>query len=584
MNNEYPLKAIIGCYRSAPEQAIILARKKTELYSALHKYFGYLDFKPSQEAIVGALLEHRSLLAVLPTGHGKSLCYQLPTLMQDDLTIVVSPLISLMKDQIDQLRSRGIVEVAFINSSLSLSEQRREISRIMKGNIKLLYVAPERFRSHAFTQELAHCRLNLFVIDEAHCVSLWGHDFRPSYLALKETLRILRPAAIALFTATATKEVEVDILQQLGLEHVEKFSISVARPNLYFHVRKVKSYNDKFRELSTLLDGLTGKGIIYVARKREAQEIAIFLRNLGIAADFYHAGRSDGERRKVQERFFDDSINGLRVVAATNAFGLGIDKRDIRFIIHFSIPGSLEAYYQETGRAGRDGLPAQCVLFYCEKDRSLQEWFIKENMLSKKELSKLLCAVETTPAVGQFHWLIPADLEWQTGLDQTKLMVGLSHLQRLGFVRQYQNICQEVKLHDVSSQNFMKTGGIINTFEFCRTQKISPTEWMSWLYDAQWRGELHFFGVENCWLVECLRPSSELIEIIEMQLGMIDLRKQKQRQLEQMLLYTITPNCRDLTIRRYFGELIEEKYRCERCDNCNPRNADFLLKSIGSVL
>ncbi len=582
MNDD--LKKLLGAIDQRLQKPSAPPAKKTGLREALQKHFGYADFKPKQEAIIAALLERRSLLAVLPTGHGKSLCYQLPALVQEGLTVVVSPLISLMKDQIDQLSKRGITQVAFINSSLSLNEQRREMARVKNGGVKLLYVAPERFRSRAFTEELARCRLSLFVIDEAHCVSQWGHDFRPSYLALKETLRILHPPAVALFTATATPEVEADILQQLGLERVEKFAGSVARANLHFHVHKVDSEAGKFHSLAKLVEEFSGKGIIYVSRRREAEEVAAFLKKLGIAADFYHAGRSDVERRQVQERFFDDGIKGLRVVAATNAFGLGIDKRDIRFVIHFNIPGSLEAYYQEAGRAGRDDLPAQCVLLYWEEDRGLQEWFIKESLLSKTELSKLLRAVEATPTVEKFHWLAPADLEWQTGLDNTKLAVGLSHLQRLGFIRQHPHICREVKVTVHGDSQFataiMKAGGTLDTREFCRAQQVSPAEWMAQLYDAQWRGELHFFGVEDCWLVECLRPSVELAAITEAQLGMHDLERQKQRRLEQMLLYAITRDCRELIIRRYFGEAVSEKDRCGRCDNCDPtRKAVFSSSS-----
>ncbi|MDZ7289435.1 MAG: RecQ family ATP-dependent DNA helicase [candidate division KSB1 bacterium] len=576
MNDD--LKKLLGAIDQRLQKPLAPPEKRESLRQALRQHFGYEDFKPQQEAIITALLERRSVLAVLPTGHGKSLCYQLPALMQEGLTVVVSPLISLMKDQVDQLHRRGLAQVAFINSSLSLEQQRREMARTKDGSVKLLYVAPERFRSRAFTEELARRPLRLFVIDEAHCVSQWGHDFRPSYLALKETLRILQPPAVALFTATATPEVENDILQQLGLARVEKFVGSVARANLHFHVHKVDSEADKFRLLAALLTELSGKGIIYVSRKREAEEVAAFLRNLDITADFYHAGRNSDERQRVQERFFDDSAQGLRIVAATNAFGLGIDKRDIRFVIHFNMPGSLEAYYQEAGRAGRDDLPAHCILLYWEEDLGLQEWFIKNDLISKADLVKLLRAVEQAPAVAKFRWLAPADLEWQTGLDNTKLNVGLSHLQRLGFVRQHPHICREIKVSIAEGSakdsaflfSLKKAGRQINTREFCQTHHVSPVEWMAQLYDAQWRGELQFYGVEDCWLVECLRPSAELAAITETQLGMQDLERQKKRRLEQMWLYAISSDCRELIIRRYFGETVTEKDRCGRCDNCKP--------------
>jgi superfamily II DNA helicase RecQ len=329
------------------------------------------------------------------------------------------------------------------------------------------------------------------------------------------------------------------------------------------------------------MDEVAGKGIIYTSRRREAGEAAAFLQNLGIAADFYHAGRSDDERRQVQEKFFDDSARGLRIVAATSAFGLGIDKRDIRLVIHFSLPGSLEAYYQEAGRAGRDGLPAHCALLYWEEDRGLQEWFIKQDLVTKPELTKILRAAEAAPAFEKFRWLVPAELQWQTGLDNTKLAVGLSQLQRLGFVRQHPHICREVNIvvqnSDAGASTFVmsmkKAGAVVNTLDFCRAHNVSPMEWMAQLYDAQWRGELQFHGVEDCWLVECLQPSAELATITETQLGMRDLEMQKKRRLDQMVLYAIAPDCRELLIRRYFGEKVTTWNRCGRCDNCNPKHS-----------
>lgn len=590
MNDD--LKKLLGAIDQRLRPPTASPAKHNELREALQKYFGFAEFRPQQEAIITALLERRSLLAVLPTGHGKSVCYQLPALLQEGLTIVVSPLISLMKDQVDQLRRRGLDEVAFINSSLSFREQRREMARAKAGGVKLLYVAPERFRSRAFAEELSRLPLSMFVIDEAHCVSQWGHDFRPSYLALKETLRFLQPPAIALFTATATAEVESDILRQLGLDAVEKFVGSVARDNLHFRMHKVASEADKFRALAALVEKFSGKGIIYVSRRREAEEVAAFLRSLGIAADFYHAGRSAEERSRIQERFFDDSESGLRLVAATNAFGLGIDKSNIRFVIHFSLPGSLEAYYQEAGRAGRDGLPAQCVLLYWDEDRGLQKWFIKESLMSKDELTRLLRAIEAALPFEKFRWLSPADLEWDTGLDNTKLTVGLSHLQRLGFIRQHPHICREIRIdrHDSHTANptsefLIQVGAsVLNTHEYCRDQRISPVACMAQLYDAQWRGELEFSGVEDCWLVECVRGPAELAAVTETQLGMRDLERQKQRRLEQMLLYAMAHDCRELMIRRYFGEQVAAQDRCGRCDDCDPGSHAFLASPADSSI
>jgi ATP-dependent DNA helicase RecQ len=321
--------------------------EEDELLASLTRYFGYTSFRDKQREIIEAILKGSNVLAAFPTGYGKSLCYQLPALMLPGLTVVVSPLISLMKDQVDGLKQRGVHEVAQINSSLRLDEYQWEFGRLTRGEVKLLYIAPERLRSHRFLDLLDSLSISLFAIDEAHCISQWGHDFRPAYLGLRDAIQALHPHTIALFTATATPEVQEDIFSALGIdgESCRKFSRSVERPNLKFSVYESADDTAKFEYLETCLQLLEGNGIIYAGRRAETEKIARRLRTRGYQADFYHAGLSTTERKQVQDRFFDDGQNGLDLVVATNAFGMGIDKPNIRYVIHWTMTGTLEAYY-----------------------------------------------------------------------------------------------------------------------------------------------------------------------------------------------------------------------------------------------
>ena len=346
---------------------------------ALARHFGHQAFRPGQEEMIRAVLAGRDVLAVMPTGSGKSLGYQLPALLLPGLTLVVSPLIALMKDQVDELNRKGI-RAAALHSLASPAERRAAVADARRGALHLLYVAPERFASASFLRDLADLRLSLFAVDEAHCVSEWGHDFRPDYRRLAEAAGKCRradggegrPPVIA-FTATATPEVRDDILTLLALVKPEVFVAGFDRPNLFFDVRRVSGELEKRALLPDLVAGR--RALIYAATRKSTERAADALRAAGTDAEAYHAGLDENERSRVQNGF---AAGRIRVVCATNAFGMGIDRPDVEAVVHFEIPGSLEAYYQEIGRAGRDGRPAQATLLWNYVDVRTREFFIEK--------------------------------------------------------------------------------------------------------------------------------------------------------------------------------------------------------------
>ena len=329
-----------------------------DLFETLRKVFGFREFRPNQEPIVRAILESRDVFAVMPTGGGKSLCYQLPAVLLPGTCMVISPLISLMKDQVDGARANGI-RAAFLNSSLDPEDRDAVMQQLLSNSLDLLYVAPERFTLEAFKKMLGRVNISMAVIDEAHCISEWGHDFRPDYLSLSALVTLFPDLPVAAFTATATHLVQQNILDKLALRNPLIVRASFDRPNLSYDVR-LKDKVDA--QLVTLLKKNAGKaGIIYRTSRKNVDDTAAMLKAKGFRALPYHAGLSDHDRKRNQEAFIRDEVD---VIVATIAFGMGIDKSNIRFVIHADLPKSVENYYQETGRAGRDGDAAHCTLLF----------------------------------------------------------------------------------------------------------------------------------------------------------------------------------------------------------------------------
>jgi ATP-dependent DNA helicase RecQ len=337
--------------------------------------FGYQDFRPGQREVIEAVLQGRDVLAVMPTGQGKSLCFQLPAATRPGLTVVVSPLIALMKDQVDSLRVRGIAASSYHSGLMGL-ERDRVIQDMRLGRVQLLYLAPERMQHGWFVRALRAAGPSLLVVDEAHCISHWGPDFRPDYLRLSELRRQLDAPPCLALTATATVKVQEDICDRLELHRPHRVVTGFRRPNLAFSVEHCLARDDKRLALERLLKKHTaGRVLIYCATRRHAEEVAAALSGIHAQVGHYHAGLPDDARREVHERF---SRGNLSILVATNAFGMGIDTPDVRLVVHYDVPGSLDAYYQEAGRAGRDGAPASCVLLFRHGDVGTQEFFIRD--------------------------------------------------------------------------------------------------------------------------------------------------------------------------------------------------------------
>lgn len=426
---------------------------EVDLPAALRTHFHFPAFRPGQAEAIHHVLNAQHTLVVMPTGSGKSLIYQLAALQLPGVTLVISPLIALMKDQVDSLTRRGLA-ATFINSTLAASEQTDRLRALSEGCFKIVLVAPERLRSRAFREALSHIPISLLTVDEAHCLSQWGHDFRPDYLHIAEARGLFKAPVTLALTATATPRVQDDIIQLLSLDQAKRIITGFNRPNLTLEVFSTPNVKAKLNFLRDFLAQATG-GIIYTGTRRDAEEVSDFVHEVArVEVAHYHGSLDAGIRARVQDAFL---AGDLPIVVATNAFGMGIDRPDVRFVLHYAVPGTLEAYYQEAGRAGRDGLPARAILLYSPKDTALHEFFIENDAPSLDELRAVYGYLRRTPATRL------TDIERAIGLPQIKARVAVEQLEiaqvlrrepdeAFGFMRVTALPLNEEQLHAVAAQ------------------------------------------------------------------------------------------------------------------------------------
>ena len=401
------------------------------LDAALQEHFGFAGFRPGQREACEAALEGRDVLLVMPTGSGKSLCYQLPALLRDDLTIVVSPLVALMADQVQALHALGLGDrVALVNAQQDAAQNNAVLDRAVAGDLRLLYVAPERFSSPGFLERIGAAGVGLFVVDEAHCVSQWGHDFRPDYFRLADAARHLEATALFASTATATTQVALDIARRLRLEQPVKVATGFDRPNISFAVARPAPHEKRPLLVETLRAPDALPAIVYAGTRKGTQEIADQLSaELGVEALAYHAGLERGLRAEVQNRFIADEAP---IVVATNAFGMGVDKPNVRTVLHASCPGSLEAYYQEAGRGGRDGKPARALLLAEGSDKARHVHFIKREEIAEDLPRRLYERLVLESREGGRYSVGAGDLARSIGCDWERMRALIGHLSRAG--------------------------------------------------------------------------------------------------------------------------------------------------------
>lgn len=493
----------------------LLAVRRNTIRRLLNTVFRIEQLRDGQQRVIDSVLDGKDTLAIMPTGSGKSLCYQIPARILEGMTIVVSPLISLMKDQLEKLDEMGIRAVQ-VNSSLSAEEERAALAAIRENRCEIVFCTPERLVMTEFVEVLKHVKIALVVIDEAHCISQWGHDFRPAYLEMAGAIDALDQPPVLALTATATEDVVEDIGRQLGRPRMKVINTGIYRPNLHYRVLQVTNPDEKLSAALRLVRETEGKGIVYAATVKMAEEMYHLLQEQGESATIYHGKLPSAERKANQDLFMDDE---RRVMVATNAFGMGIDKPDTRFVIHLQIPANLEAYYQESGRAGRDGKDAECTLLFLQDDKRVQQFFLVKHYPTADEIRAVYEAVRE---LADNETATPERVDDVAGeLAGPHLKVCLKLLKDAKLLRQSRKLAYNVTAQAPKDSLFAA-------------------------------------------MAEVYRQKQE----------------RDKEALEQMVGYAVSGFCRWKLLLDYFGDEVEGFEKCCRCDNCLNPPAAVLTEEI----
>jgi ATP-dependent DNA helicase RecQ len=565
----------------------------------LKKYFGYDNFRSGQEEIIDAILDGQNCLSILPTGGGKSLCYQIPSLMKENISLVISPLIALMKDQVDSLNKKEKL-AGFINSTMDFRETEEVFNSIQRKEIKLLYLAPERLESISFADRIKSFSPSLLFVDEAHCISEWGYNFRPSYRKIKEFANYIDVKNISAFTATATPEVIDDIIIQLGMLNPKIFVKGFERSNLSIKVIRTKKKKEKCLEI---INQHGTPAIIYASSRKRTEAVAEFLNLYGLNAAYYHAGLAPEERKHIQEFFLEDKI---KIIVATTAFGMGIDKKDIRLVIHYNMPASIENYYQEIGRAGRDGQLSSAVLLYEDRDKEIHNYFISASNPTKeiiKEIYNAICDYGKV-AVGNISKdEIPIKQDFISNYIKQAISKGLIEssiniLEQAGYLKSVSEFEKKYTLQFNLEQNILKQfvkntdNNLIRDIILLLIREFGST-----ILNSKSQISLSHlsekFGISEEYLDEILTQLSNsgiviynkpvLYRSVKLKIPRVDIKflnfdykkvsqsyERALKKLDKVVEYIYTNECRMKFIINYFGES-KQDYRCNECNNCEEK-------------
>lgn len=587
----------------------------TEAREALKKYWGYSSFREGQDEVIRAVLEQKDTMVLFPTGGGKSLCYQLPAVVTEGLTVVISPLVALMQDQVQQLNNRNIA-ATFINSSISSWEVEQRLVNARNGMYDLLYCAPERLQTSLWQAELPKLDINLIAIDEAHCISEWGHDFRPSYRDIRPALESIADSVCWMaLTATATPEVRTDIQNNLELSDPVVVSKGFDRPNLKWWVLSSQQKDKKLMTAVRKASG-TGSGLIYAGTRRNCEELSAKIqKQLGIETKPYHAGKEPGDRERIQQRWVEGN---LPLVVATNAFGMGIDKADCRYVFHYEMPYSLEAYYQQAGRAGRDGEESYPLLLFKSSDLRIAEKRIKDSYPKREQLQRVYDALCDTLnlAVGSEMEIakeLSIDLlAKRAGFSKRIIRSALNVLNHLGIIELIEHITPRIGVHFVANRDYIRE--LINNSENERKRFFLDTllrqfggeafAEMKYLDFDYVRGKLNVSPNAVKKGLQVLQDHDQilsfhsrgdlpLVKLLEERQSVLRLSKKELEQhrntllkkLEYMQGYIETEGCREVYICQYFGE--DKVTPCGHCDNClenkNEKEVQFMDSDLLSI-